>query len=466
MCAATDFPKGGSWSPKGFIVFAPASGGPLHVVSENGGESKAITKLDGKRGDNSHRLPFFLPDGTHFLFLARLANAQTAEGNQVLVGSLDGGEPKPIVRSPAAAEYASGRLLFLRDRALMAQRFDPSRLTLEGEPHPLVENVSLLPGAAKANFSASQAGVLVAQVGAAVVVGASLDWTDGAGKTLGTLCERAAYDEVAISPDGRSVAVTAIDLKAGTHDIWICDAARNLKTRFTFEPGEELTPRWSPDGRSIVYVSSRGAQQGLYRKRIEGSGVEELLYTSEAVKLPSGFSLDGKLLAYSGARSRHEFRRLDPSPGGRPQAVPAPEDELYGDRCRLLARREVARIRLERVRPVRGLRDPVSRARAEVAGLGAGRGYPSWRQGGKEILYQELQSNKIFSVPVSFRGDTPEFGKADELFVATPPLAGIAARFDSTADGKKFIVVRPNQAREGGALTLVVNWPAGLGGEP
>ena len=180
----------------------------------------------------------------------------------------------------------------------MAQRFDPQRLALQGEARPVAENVSVLTGAAKAIFSASQTGVLVAQIGAVVVLGAQLEWTDRSGKPLGTLADAAAYDEVSISPDGRSVAVSAIDLKAGTHDLWICDVARNLKTRFTFEPGEELAPRWAPDSRSLVYVAGRGGQQGLYRKQIEGSGVEEVLYASESVKVPSGFSADGKLLAF------------------------------------------------------------------------------------------------------------------------------------------------------------------------
>ena len=52
LCPTTDFPKGGAWSPTGVIVFAPAAGGPLHIVSDNGGESKPLTKLDAKRGDN------------------------------------------------------------------------------------------------------------------------------------------------------------------------------------------------------------------------------------------------------------------------------------------------------------------------------------------------------------------------------------------------------------------------------
>ena len=393
LCSITDFPKGGAWSPTGVIVFAPAAGGPLHVVSENGGESKPITKLDGKRGDNSHRLPVFLPDGKHFLYLARLTSALPAEGHQILVGSLEGGESKALLRSAGAAEYASGYLLFLRDRALMAQPFDPQRLVLQGEARPLIENVSLMSGAAKAVFSASQAGVLVAQVGAPVVLGAQLEWTDRSGKTLGTLVDRGAYDEVSVSPDGRSVAVSEIDLKAGTHDIWICDVGRNLKTRFTFEPGEELTPRWSPDGRSLVYVAARGPQWAFYRKQVEGSGVEELLYASETIKRPSGFSADGKLLAFhqletetnldiwilplTGDRKpflflKTNFTEANPefSPDGRWLAYNSTESgrtEVY-----------VAPF------PGPGRKWPVS-ARGRVSFLAAG---------GKEILYQELQRTR------------------------------------------------------------------------
>ncbi len=465
ICATSDFPKGGSWSHTGVIVFSPASGGPLHVVSENGGASKPITKLDAKRGDNSHRMPFFLPDGKHFLYLARLANAQPAEGNQVLVGSVDGDEPKAILRSPGAAEYASGHLLFLRDRALMAQRFDPKGLALQGEPHPVAESVSVLAGAARALFSSSQAGVLVIQIGAAVVLGAQLDWMDRGGKTLGTLVDRAPYDEVSVSPDGRTVAVSEIDLKAGTHDLWLCDVARNLKTRFTFEPGEELAPRWSPDGLSLVYVSNRGAQQGLYRKQVAGSGVEELLYASETVKLPSGFSPDGKLLAFQelGVETNFDIWILPLTGDRKPypflktnfaEANPvfSPDGKWLAYNSNESGRAEVY------VTPFPG---PGRKWQVSVQG-GA---YPSWRRGGKEILYQELQTNRIFSVPVAFKGDTPDFGKATELFVATPPLAGIAARFDATADGKKFIVVRPNQTRDTGSLTLVVNWAADLKGK-
>ncbi len=465
LCPTTDFPKGGAWSPKGVIVFAPSSGGPLWAVSENGGEARQVTKLDAKRGDNSHRLPFFLPDGAHFLFLARLGGASPVEGNQILVGSVDGGEPKPILRSPAAAEYASGYLLFMRDAALMAQRFDPSRLSLLGEPHPVAESVSIVRGAAKGTFSASQTGVLVAHIGDSIVLGADLEWVDRAGKTLAPLSEHAPFDEAVISPDGRNVAVSVLDFKFGTHDIWICDVARNLRTRFTFEPGEELAPRWAPDGRSITYVAGRGAQQGLFRKQVEGTATEELLYASETVKVPSGFSPDGKLLAFAelgqdtnfdiwilpltGERKPYVFLKTTFSEGG---AVFSPDGKWIAYQSNESGKSEVY------VTPF-----PGPGRKWQVSAQGGG--YPAWRQGGREIVYQEMQSNKVFSVPVAFRGDTPDFGRAAELFVAPPPLAGIAARFDSAADAKKFMVVRQGKQREAQALTLVVNWTAELEGK-
>jgi Tol biopolymer transport system component len=465
LCPITDFPKGGAWSPTGVIVFAPAAGGPLHVVSENGGESKPLTKLDTKRGDNSHRLPVLLPDGRHFLFLARLTSALPAEGHQILVGSLDGGESNPILRSSAAAEYASGHLLYLRDRALMAQPFDLQRLALQGEARPVMENVTLMLGAAKGVFSVSQAGVLVAQVGAAVVLGAQLEWVDRAGKTLGTLVDRGAYDEVNISPDGRSVAVSEIDPKVGTHDIWICDVSRNLKTRFTFEPAEDMVPRWSPDGRSLVYVAARGQQQAFYRKQVEGSGVEEMLFSSETIKRPSGFSADGRLLAFhqldsetnldiwilplTGDRKPYPFLRTKFTEAN---AVFSPDGKWLAYTSNESGRNEIY------VAPF-----PGPGRKWQVSSQGGA--YPVWRQAGREILYQQGQSNRIVSVPVTFKGETPDFGRGTELFVATPPLAGIASRFDSTADGKKFIVVRPNQTRETGSLTLVVNWTAELKGK-
>jgi hypothetical protein len=68
LCDAPDG-RGGTWNQDGIIVFAPTSSGVLHRVAASGGTSTAITKLDETGVETSHRWPFFLSDGEHFLYL-------------------------------------------------------------------------------------------------------------------------------------------------------------------------------------------------------------------------------------------------------------------------------------------------------------------------------------------------------------------------------------------------------------
>ncbi|HUP66566.1 MAG TPA: protein kinase, partial [Thermoanaerobaculia bacterium] len=60
--------RGGSWSQKGIIVFAPEIFGPLMQVPDSGGTPAPATTTDAEEW--THRNPRFLPDGDHFLFTA------------------------------------------------------------------------------------------------------------------------------------------------------------------------------------------------------------------------------------------------------------------------------------------------------------------------------------------------------------------------------------------------------------
>jgi eukaryotic-like serine/threonine-protein kinase len=83
--------RGGSWSRDGIIVFTPATYAPLLRVSDAGGATTPATKLDESRSEASHRWPYFLPDGRHFLYLARSipsVNSQQA----IYAGALDSPE--------------------------------------------------------------------------------------------------------------------------------------------------------------------------------------------------------------------------------------------------------------------------------------------------------------------------------------------------------------------------------------
>jgi eukaryotic-like serine/threonine-protein kinase len=319
LCDAVEG-KGGAWSPSGVIVFAPGPTQALLRVPARGGEPAPVTTLDAARGDDSHRHPRMLPGGRRFLYLARRQRAGS-EGNLVVVGSLDGDPEKVLVRSPAAAVFASGQLLYLRDTTLMARPFDPDRLELAGEAAPVAEGV-LMPalGTAVAVFSASEDGVLLYQAARGHLF-PSLRWFGRDGTPDGSLGEPADYGDVALSPDDRQAAVSIRDPATGTHDLWILDVAHGVRSRFTFDAADERMPVWSPDGASLVFSSNRRGRYDLYRKALHGSAEEETVVESDLHKRAASFVDAGRGLLYaeSGAEKGIVFRTVVFEAGRKPE---------------------------------------------------------------------------------------------------------------------------------------------------
>jgi Tol biopolymer transport system component len=73
-------------------------------------------------------------------------------------------------------------------------------------------------------------------------------------------------------------------------DLYIYDLRRSLPTRFTFSPTVNNCAVWSPVGKSIVYRSNEKVAFDLYRKAVDGSGSERLLYADGAAKVPISLS--------------------------------------------------------------------------------------------------------------------------------------------------------------------------------
>jgi len=297
LCDAGDG-KGATWSNDGVIVFAPSYNSPLHRVAEAGGESTPVTAFDADRKENSHRHPRFLPDGQHFLYMARSASG-SSEGHAVMIGSLDGSQDRVLFRAPTAVEYASDHILFVRERTLMARPFDAGKLEFSGDAFPIAEVVTLLaPGTVVGVFSASQNGVLAYQAGEGLDGSFRLVWRDREGNELGTVGEPGSYDEVHVVPGGELAVVALEENSAGTGDIWVIDLRRNLFTRFTFDPGYESGVTPTPDGEALFFSTQKNGVYTLVRKEIGGSGEGEILLESTTEMYPSSVSPDGEYLTF------------------------------------------------------------------------------------------------------------------------------------------------------------------------
>ncbi|PYS53705.1 MAG: hypothetical protein DMF76_27760 [Acidobacteria bacterium] len=148
--------RGGTWNRDGVIVLAPDNFSPLYRVSASGGPTTVVTKLDDSKLQTTHRWPWFLPDGRHFLYRAGTTSAATQkESNGIYLGALDSLEQRLIVRTDTSPVYESGHLLFIRDGTLMAQPFDDKTFQLTGDALPVAEHVQFDFGVAHFSYDRS-----------------------------------------------------------------------------------------------------------------------------------------------------------------------------------------------------------------------------------------------------------------------------------------------------------------------
>ncbi len=442
--------RGGSWNQDGTIVAALYYNTGLYRVPASGGTPTPVTTIDGVHY-SSHRWPWFLPDGKHFLYIAIKHNAPTSPETAVFLASLDGKENRLLFHTLSNAIYASGRLLFQRENSVVAQTFDPSNGKFSGEPQTLSENVQFDAGLWRMNLSASDDGMLLYASG--TTSGTEiLTWYDRSGKRLGTVGEQGEFYDLDLSPDGKKIATT--ELNTATATIWVHDLESNLKTRVTFSGGAHLTPFWSPDGKEIAFTSN---QQGAISVKTLGSSAPErtLLSSPNPIyQAISDWSHDGRYLMYEQGTGMLTDLWVVPLSG---EGKPSPYTNAASRGTFSPDGRWVAYVAQEGGRPeVFVAPFPWTGTKWQISNGGGAE--PRWRGDGKELFYFDL--NGITAVEVDGAGSAFQVGSSKLLFRL--PLRGIIAReYAPSHDGQRFIAVTP---REGNSqsLTLVQNWPSEL----
>ena len=449
ICGST-LGRGGSWNQDGTIVAALSYNTGISRVPASGGAPTPLTTSD-QIHYSSHRWPWFLPDGKHFLYIAVKHNAPTSPETAVFLASVDGKENRLLFHTLSNAIYASGRLLYQRENSLVAQTFDPSRGKFSGEPQTLSENVQFDAGLWRMNVSTSTDGMLVYASGS--ISGTEiLTWYDRSGKRLGTVGEQGEFFDLDLSSDEKKIATTELDTATAT--IWVHDLANNLKTRLTFSGGAHLTPIWSPDGKEVAFTSN---QQAAISVKTLGSSAPERTLLSSSIPIyqaVSDWSHDGRFLMYEQGAGMNTDLWVLPLSG---DSKPFPYASGASRGTFSPNGHWVAYVGQEGGRPeVFVAPFPWTGAKWQVSnGGGAG---PRWRADGKELYYFDL--NGIRAVEVDGAGSAFEVGSSKFLFRL--PLRGIIAReYASTRDGQRFIAVTPSEGSTQ-SLTLVQNWPAEL----
>src|SRR5262249_54309014 len=139
-----DVPLGGAWSRDGVSLFAQMPLGLLRVAA-TGGEVTQVTSIDRSRQEFSLWYPTFLPGGRHFLYSI---SSEVRETRGIYLSSLDGKIKRRLLDESSVVKYVpegagggAGWLVYGRNGALLAQRFDADRLELSGEPFSVSDKV-------------------------------------------------------------------------------------------------------------------------------------------------------------------------------------------------------------------------------------------------------------------------------------------------------------------------------------
>jgi serine/threonine protein kinase len=430
---------GGTWNKDGIIVFAPDYRTALLQISAQGGEPKPIYNKNEVSEVEQDRFPYFLPDGHHFLFYRNPGG--------IWVGSLNSPEIKQLVADTGVAIYASpGWLIFLRNDALLAQPFDAGKLTLTGEPIPIITGESNRPNLKR--FSVSDTGVLVWQP--LWQRDYQLVWFDREGKQIDAIdspTKVSVGQDPYISPNGKRLVVKK------EQNLWVIDLEKGTGQRLTSTFSQ--IPVWSPDGNRIVY--SRG---GLTVKSANGSGDEENLLARTAY--PTSWSADGRfiILSETGVKTRMDIwalpmfgdkkeyqlsnspfdeRSPELSPDGRWLAYSSDETGDY----------EIYVQSFSAEGKLGGNKKRVSTS---------GGKFPVWRRDGKELFYVAADGS-MMATPVKTGGNEFEFESPKPLF-KTRMLPFNFHEFDVSHDGQRFLIGTRIGEPTAPPPTVILNWTA------
>jgi serine/threonine protein kinase len=454
--ALSDAPSGlgGTWNEDGVIVFAPRTDGPLHRIPAAGGVAAPVTALAASK-HSSHRFPDFLPDGRHFLFLARSANAD--EG-AILVGSLDSTETSPVMASQLQAVFIPPRWIGYQGTSiggggtlvapLLVQAFDPATRQISGEPITLQPNV-VVSVAGNGAYSFSNQDTLAFRVPSANR-SETLNWHDRNGTLESTIGGPGDLTVPRLSPDGRRLAL------ATGGAIWVRDLSRGTVSRLTSGPAD-CCAVWSPDGTRIAF---RNGTQNIAVVPATGTAAVSTVLANGAANTPTQWTPDGRGILFQAIGANRIDTYLVPLTDPR-TPTPVLQSAFSEEQAQLSPDgRWIAFTSDESGRPEVYVQDyPALQEKVLVSTSGGAD--PQWRRDGGE-LYFIAADHKLMSVAIA-RGAKFAPGIPTPLFqTRVTGLTDVRTHYQAAADGKRFLVVTIGPGDRGAPIQVIANWQTRL----
>ncbi|MGE5834082.1 MAG: protein kinase domain-containing protein [Acidobacteriota bacterium] len=446
-------PNAASWSVDGNIYVVGSVATTMMTVPSSGGEAREIAAADTTSSWISVQA---LSDGKRLL----LSRAASGEPEMVLATADGSQAPRVIGRGAYPQFIAPDSLLALRGSQIVLWRTPLDGGMVSGEPTVLADGVLIRTGTGMMPLSATP-NVLLYRA-ESQETRTRLAWFDRKGVEGTALAIQRHCRNPEFSPDYGRVAIECWE-SSGGRDIWVYDLARDALARLTSDPGDDADPVWMPDGRTILFASSRQGPPDVFKIGAGGGSAEELVVKTAGATPTMGISPDGKdlilLTPNFGSNTGLDLALYRLGSGTAAALTPmlqGPASEIEGQfssdgKYFLYASNHSGKYEV--------YVEPWPRTGERWAVSTDGGTDARWRPDGLEIFYLS-PDRRLMAVPVRTAGGF-SVGRSVELFrtrVAGPVGTGHRFPFAVAKDGQRFLmyVTDPNAAPPG--VTVIANW--------
>ena len=333
-----------TWGNRDVILMGRADGTSIDAVRATGGTPVQVLRRNQSKGEARVGWPWFLPDGSRFLYTVRL-DVGEGEVRLAQLAALDDpdGTLRPVQVNPTTLINASSNaqwvtpdvVVFVREGVLLGQRVDLEGGRFVADPFPIADGVNYFFHTGRAAFSASWTGSIAYHTGGPGVD--QLVLADRDGNEEGTIGRPGLYEQqtARFSPDDRAVLAARSRPSLGTFDIWRIfldrqNAQHPREQQLTSQVGNESGPIFIDDGRAIIFsAESAGSTPHLFRQDLATTAVEPALPLGVQQRAMDVFP-DGRVIyveeavtTVGGARvRRYDLFQRPLARGAAPQRLP------------------------------------------------------------------------------------------------------------------------------------------------
>ena len=449
---------GATWADGDIIYWVDDNPGGLTSVAVAGGQPKEVGKVDFAKGERQHKFPCALPGGKTVLLTVTTADISTFDEARIVAFSPQTGQRKVLLEGGTHPRYSSGYLLYTHDGKILAVRFDPERLEVQGQPFTALEGIQMSRNTGVANFDVSASGDLIYISGICDGGVRTLVWVDRNGKAEPVPLAAKSYLHPRLSPDDRRL---AIEVEGPSHDLYVYDFDRAVLANITTD-GVSHWPLWSPDGTQLGYRSGPMGHFTLWQVPADRSRAPQQVPATGVAQSAESWSPDGRTILYTAAGQ------------GIPASIVAAR--LDGDHQAELVDKQktaegspkfspdghwLAYCSNESGKPqVYVQAFPGPGAKIQISNDGGTD--PVWKRTGGELYYRNGDSMMAIAVST-----TPAFkaGRPQELWKghyshgmssSCGPPGATSSNYDVTTDAKRFLMIKDEDQDRATSRQIVV----------